>query len=164
MAGEADVADLALLLGLLGRLNPAAGGEDHVRIGLVDDLVELPQIDHVGIESPQAVFEVLHGGFLIPAVMLGHEEDSVAIAVLQGFAHEHLGPPLVVLPCVVHERDAHVDGRANKADRLPVVLDLSDVMAAEPEDGDVPPGPAEHAGGHLLQQTDRKSRKATDLL
>ena len=51
MAGESDEAYLALFFGEVGRFDAAAGGEDHFRILVVDDFMELPQIDHIGTQA-----------------------------------------------------------------------------------------------------------------
>ena len=53
--GEADVPNLALLLRQLRGLDAAARREDHVGIGVVDALMEHPQIDTVSSEAPQTV-------------------------------------------------------------------------------------------------------------
>ena len=51
VAGEADVADLARLLRLEQRLHGAAFGEDAVGIVEADDLVELHEVDAVGLRG-----------------------------------------------------------------------------------------------------------------
>ena len=59
VAGEADEADLAGLRASSERLHRAALGEDAVRVVEADDLVELHQIDVVGLEPPQRLVELL---------------------------------------------------------------------------------------------------------
>ena len=126
-----------MLLGQVGRFDAAVGSEDHLRVVVVDDLVELPEIDHVGLESAEAVFEVLHGRLLVAAVVLGHQEGLVAVAILEGLAHDLFGSSVVVFPGVVQERDTHVDGLAGQADADALVAVTADVVAAQAEDRDV---------------------------
>jgi len=53
MSCESDEADLALLPGQIGRLDSAVDREDHLRVFLAHDFVELPQIDHIGPQAAQ---------------------------------------------------------------------------------------------------------------
>ena len=66
----------------------------------------------IGLEPPQAVFEVrlrVDGG---PAAALGHEEDLVAATALRDrLAHALLGGAVVIVPGVVEEGDSLVDAR-----------------------------------------------------
>ena len=71
VAGEADVAHLAGLLGLDHRLHGAALGEDAVRILEADDLVELQQVDVVGLEPPQRFVDLLAAASLVrPSILV----------------------------------------------------------------------------------------------
>ena len=60
----------------------------------------------------------LVGGRFGPAVDLGHQEHFLAVAVPQGLAHADLALAVVVVPAVVHEVDAVVDGGADDPDAL----------------------------------------------
>ena len=66
----------------------------------------------------------------------------------EGPAHELLGAPVVVVPGVVEEGDALVQGGVHEPDRFQVVLDGADVPAPDPDDGDPLPGATEEAGGN----------------
>src|SRR5690606_26330778 len=92
VAGEADVAHLALLLREVGRLDPAARREDAVRILVVDALVEHPEIDDVGLQTAKAVLEMLHRRLLVAAMVLRHEVDLLAPA-----AFERVSQPALAL-------------------------------------------------------------------
>ena len=52
---------------------------------------------------------------LCAAVDFCHQEDALSIAVLQGLSHANLTGALVVVPAVVHEVDAVIDGGADDA-------------------------------------------------
>src|SRR6201999_2969459 len=134
---EADIADLAGLAGGDGGLNGAAGGEDAVGILVADDLVELDQIDGVSAQTAHRLLELAVELLLGAAVHLGHQEDLVAIAVAQGLAHADLAGALVVVPAVVHEGDAAIDGLADEGDAgRGVERLLADVVAAQADGGD----------------------------
>ena len=76
----------------------------------------------VGLEPAQAVLQVRLRLLGRAAADLGHQEDLVAAAPLgQGLAHPLLGDAVVVVPAVVHEGDAFVDGPLDQAHGLLVV-------------------------------------------
>ncbi len=58
VAGEAEKANLALLLGLEGAFDRTTAVEDPVGVVVVDDFVKLPEIEVVGAQTSQAVLEV----------------------------------------------------------------------------------------------------------
>ena len=132
VAGEAEEADLAVLQGLEAGVDGPVLGEDPVGVVVVDDLVELPEVEVVGLEPAEAVLQVRLGLLGGPAADLGHEEDLVAAAPLgQGLAHPLLGDAVVVVPAVVHEGDAFVDGPLDQPEALLLILVPGAVVAAE---------------------------------
>ena len=62
--------------------------------------------------------DLLGGGLFGAAVDLGHQEDLLAVAVAQGLAHADFADAVVIVPAVVHEGDAAVDGGADDLDAL----------------------------------------------
>ena len=116
-----------------------------------DDLVELDEVDDVGLEAAHGLLKLLVVLDLGAAVDLGHEEDLRAIAVAESLAHADLTDAVVVVPAIVHEGDAAVDGGADEADGVGGVGLLADMEAAETDGGDALAGGAEvavdHAGG-----------------
>ena len=92
------------------------------------------QVDHVGLQALEGLVDLLGGRLLGAAVDLGHEEDLLAVAVAQGLAHADLAAAVVVVPAVVHEVDAGVDGGADDLDALLLVLLPADVVAAQADD------------------------------
>ena len=61
----------------------AVGSEDHFGIVVVDDFVDLPEIEMIGLQPAQRFFQLLHGDVFAAAVGadLGHEERLVALAL-----------------------------------------------------------------------------------
>ena len=57
--------------------------DDPFRVIVVVDLVELPEVEDIGFESSQAIFEMFAGSCCIAGAVLGHEEDFFAFAVLR---------------------------------------------------------------------------------
>jgi hypothetical protein len=149
VAGEADEAHLARFLGRQDRLQRPARGEDPVGVLQPDDLVELQQVDHVGLQPPEGLVELLGGGLPGPAVDLGHQEDLLAVAVAQGLAHADFAAAVVIVPAVVHEGDAGVDGGADDLDAVLLVLLPADMVAAQADDRHLLPGPAQRAIAHV---------------
>ena len=141
--GEPEEADLALLLGLEGVLECSSRLEDPLGVVVVVDLVELPEVEVIGLEPAQAVFEVGLGVLGGPAAALGHEEDLVAPAPLRDrLAHPVLGLPVHVIPGVVEERDPFIDGALDQTDGILLVLRHRGVEPAQADHGDLLAGPA----------------------
>ena len=121
VAGKADVAELALFLGLHEAFHGPALGEDPVGIIEAQDLVVLHEVDMVGAQAQERLVDLLEGFLLGPPVHLGHQEDLVAVAILrQGRAHAQFRAAFVVVPTIVHEGDAPVDPFVDQPGRLVV--------------------------------------------
>ena len=144
VAGEADEAHLALLLGLVERLQDAALGVGQLGIVVEGDAVDLPQVEMVGLQPAQRLLEHLQRQVRAAAVRadLGHQEDLVAPA-LEGPAQPVLGSAVLVLPAVVEEGDAGVDGLVDEPDRLVDGLEVAEVVAADTEGRHLDPGATE---------------------
>ena len=123
VAGESDEADLALLLGFQQRFGGAAGADEEVGIVGETDAVDLPEVDVVGLQPAQALFEHLRGERGVAAVGadLGHQEGLVAPA-LEALAQPVFGLAPAVLPAAVIEGDAAVESRVDKLDRGLLIL------------------------------------------
>jgi hypothetical protein len=63
-------------------------------------------------------------------VDLSHEEHPLAVAVAQGLTHAQLTAALVVIPTVVHKRDAPVDGPSNQGDAVLLVRRQANMIPA----------------------------------
>ena len=132
-----------------GRVDRAVVGEDAVGVFHADDFVELDEVDVVGAEAGEGLFELLVVLGDGAAVELGHEEDFLAVAVLEGFAHAEFGGAVVVVPAVVHEGDAVVDGGVDDLEAVFGIGLLAEVEAAEADGGDGFAGGAELAVDHV---------------
>ena len=150
------------LPGIVKRLDCAAGSEDAVRIVHADDLVHLHQIDMIGLEPLERLLDLMGGGLLITPIDFGHQENLLPVAISQGFAHTHFAVAVVIIPAVVHEVDAVVDGRANEANSLGIVLWIPDVIPAQPDNRDLLAGAAEYAVLHRVLGVGRFRRPCGD--
>src|SRR5207245_10250932 len=92
VAGKADEADLALLLRAIERLEHAALGVRQLGIVVVDDAVDLPQVQVIGLQPPQRLLEHLQCELPAPAVCtdLGHQYNLVAASPVRA-PQESLG-------------------------------------------------------------------------
>ena len=143
VAGEADEANLAGFLGFESRFE-AALFEDPVGIVVVDHFVELPEIEVVGLEATEGLVEIAQRTGVVAFAVLGHEEDLIAAVIhFQSFAHDLFGVAVVIVPGVVEEGEAFVDGGVHDADGFRVFLDAADVPAAEAGHRDLYAGAAE---------------------
>jgi len=109
-AGEADEPRLPLLLRLIERLEDATLGVRELRVVVVDDAVDLPQVEVIGPEPSKRLLEHAEGELAAAPVRadLRHQENLVA-PPLERLAQPVLGLAVVVLPAVVEERDAGID-------------------------------------------------------
>jgi hypothetical protein len=137
--GKSDVADFARLLRFQERGVRSVFIEDPVRVFEPDNLVMLHEVDAVGFEAAQRFMELFHGFFFRAAIDLGHEKDFVAVAIAEGFAHADFARAVVVVPRVVHEIDAAIDGLAN---------DFHAELFADALQADVPASQSD--GGHFF--------------
>ena len=147
--GEADEAHLSLLLGFAQRLSRAVGADEQVGIVVEGDAVNLPEVEMIGLQPAQRLFQHLHRQSRLAAVGadLGHQEDLVATA-LQAFAHPDLRLAAVVLPAVVEEGDAAVDGLLHEANRCLLVGRVAQVMATHTQGRDLDVALSELAKGN----------------
>src|SRR6201999_636552 len=78
-------------------------------------------------------------------VDFGHQENLVAITIAQRLAHAGFAGAIaiVVIPTVVHESQAAINGRAHDANAFRLILDLADVRAAQADAGNFFAGAAE---------------------
>ena len=114
-------------------------------------LVDLPQVEIVGAQAPQRVFELAHRDSGVAAVRadLRHQEHTVTAV------RDRLGPcavsleTIVVVPGVVHERDAGIDRSMGEPHRGAVGIRHPEVPAAEAEARDAFTRSAERPGGDI---------------
>ena len=154
VSGDADVAGLALALQL------AHGGQ-----GFVDDLVggtelgvvDLQEIDVVGLEAAEGVLDTLGDGGggeveLVDTVAaaLGGEDHAVAMAG-EAFAQARFGEREAVVRRDVEEVDAAIDGvvhGVNRFSRVGFAEDIAEWRGSETDEGEGERGGAELTDGH----------------
>ena len=70
------------------------------------------------VSKAQALIDLIGGGLPGATVDLRHQKHPLAIAVAQRVTHPDLALAVVVVPAVVHEAHAVVDGGADERYRL----------------------------------------------
>ena len=129
---KADVADFARFLGVHRGLQRGVGRKDAVGIVQANHLMELHQVNVVRLQPRQAFVELLVVfGFGAP-VVLGHQEHFLPIAArCERLAHAYFAFALVVVPAIVHEVDAPVNGGMDEADAFLFGVLLADMEPAQ---------------------------------
>src|SRR5205823_758082 len=113
---EADIPDLAGSLCVDKRTIGAFVVEDSMRIVIAQDLVMLHEIDAIGLQPLERLVELPHRFRVRSPVDLRHQKGLLPVAVPERVSHAGLTRAVVVVPAVVHEVDATVDGRSNDPD------------------------------------------------
>ena len=146
VAAEADEADLALLLRLIERLEHAALGVGQLGIVVVDDAVDLPHVQVIGLQPPQRLLEHRKGEPPAPAVRadLGHEDDLVP-PTPECPPEQVFRLAVVIFPGVVEEGDAGIHRLVDEADRLVRGGEIAEVVTAHTQ------------GRHLGARTTQRS-------
>ena len=115
VSGESDRPHFPLLLSLQQRLSRAARGEDQVRISFVNHFVDLPDVQVIGLQSPQRFFQLLHGHIFAASVSadFGHDHGLVALPFQRGAQH-FFAVTVVIVPGIVEEVDARIHRHARR--------------------------------------------------
>src|SRR5262249_53329368 len=112
----------------------------------VDDLVKLPEVEMIGLQPAQAVFQVGLGVLSGAPAALGHEEDLVAsISLRDRLSHPLFGTAVVVVPRVVEEGDSFIDCALDEPDAVVFVGMDATVEAPQSDERDSLPGGSEGA-------------------
>jgi hypothetical protein len=143
VAGESDEADFALFLRFLERLGGAIFSDEEVRIVIESHPVDLPEVKMIGLQAAQGFFEHLQGEGSVTTVRAGfrHQKNFVAAAFETG-SHPDFGFSAAILPAIVVEGNASIDGLMNDLDRSFLVRSLAKMMASEAEGGNLNIGAA----------------------
>ena len=101
----------------------------------VDTLMDLPQVQVIGPQTPQRLLELAHGDRRVAAVRADfrHQEDRVP-PIGDGASHPALTLPFVVLPGVVEEVDPGIDRFMNDSHGFGNGPGLAKVIASETDD------------------------------
>ena len=145
MAGETDIADFPGFFCGQYRFQRAAGTEYLFRVGHADDFMELQQVDGLGLQPSHRFFKLLICSFGGMGVDFGHQEDFIAVAVLQRFPHSDFTGAFVVIPAIVHESNAVINGIAHYPDTFIFAYPGADVKSAQTDSGHFLTGAAQDA-------------------
>ncbi len=148
VARKTCVSDLAGFLCLLESFDSTALGEAAICILHAQVLVDLHQIDVVRLQPLKRFVNLCGGGLPCTSVDLGHQKHFGTVAIAQGLAHPYFALTVMVIPAVIHEGDAEIDGRANQVDAVLLFFHEPNVVAthaqrAYPFSG-TPECPVEH--------------------
>ena len=100
--------------------------------------VNLPEVQVVGLQSAERLFEHLRGKRSVATVGadLCHQEDLVA-PTFKAQAEPGLSFAAIVFPRIAVKRDTTVEGAVNDMDRSLLVLGATKMVAAQAECGDL---------------------------
>ena len=123
-----------------------------LRVVVIDDFMDLPEVQLVPLQPLQRPFQLLYRYFLVTTMgaYLGHEEDFVAPS------GERAGQPVlglagVILPPGVEEVDSIVDGLVDDVHDLFDRVGIAQVVPAQAQRQDLHAGFAQRASGnHIL--------------
>jgi hypothetical protein len=120
----------------------------------------LKQIDAIGLEALEGHVNLTRGQILSSRIDLGHQKHFIAIAApRERVPHANLTAALVVIPGIVHEGDAAVNSRMNKAYAFAFRHRcFGNMRAAEPDRGDCFAGLPQFAIEHFTFQLAWRSR------
>src|ERR1022692_1342246 len=118
VTGESDVANLARFLGLQNGFHGSALRKYAIGIIEANDFMMLHQIDVVCLEAFQTSFDLPLRNLFSAAINFCHQKYLLTISVFQGLTHPHFTLAFVVVPTVIHERNAAINGGAHQADAL----------------------------------------------
>src|SRR5258708_8668282 len=132
VSGESHKSRLAILLCFGQRLRRSIWPNEELRVILESHSVNLPQIEMVGLQTPQRLFEHLQSQACISPVRTRFRHQKYFVtASLQPSSHPELGLASPVFPAVVVESNSFVDGFLNNADRSLLIGRVAPVMTAK---------------------------------
>src|SRR5207244_9566850 len=104
------------------------------------------EIDTVGPQPPERLVELPRRFRVRSPVDLRHQKDLLPVAIAERLSHAGLARAVVVVPAVVQEVDATVDGRSNDPEaELLVDPFQSEMPASKADRGDSFSCPAQRA-------------------
>jgi len=151
VAGEADVADFARLLGRHNGFVRAALSEVAVGIFEPDVFVKLDEINDIDLKAAEGFIDVPGGSLARTAIELGHQKDAFAVTIAERLAHEDFALAGVIVAGVIEEGEAAIYSASDDADALVLVLRYTDMEATEPDGGHLFAGRAELAVDHTVR-------------
>src|SRR6266852_8811057 len=113
-------------------------------------IVELQEIDGIGLEAPQRLVNLAGCAFAGAGVKLGHQESLLAVSVAQGLAHADFAGAAVIVPAVIEEIDAFIERGANDANAFLLVALTAEMVSTQADAGHVLAGVAQRAVGNTV--------------
>jgi hypothetical protein len=108
-----------------------------MRIVVPEDLVVLHEIDAIGPQPVERLIELPRRFRIRSPVDLRHQKNPLPVAIAERVSHAGLARAVVVVPAVVQEVDAAIDGRSNDPE-AELLIDLwqGEVPASKANCGD----------------------------
>src|SRR6516165_1381074 len=128
---ESNEANLASFLRSKNSLESPTRGEDLIWIGIANHLVELQQVNVVSPKAPERFLELAGGAGLCASIDFRHQEGFFTITILEGFPHTNFALSAVVVPAVVQEVDAFIEGLSNNCEALAGIGLLTEVITTD---------------------------------
>jgi hypothetical protein len=94
-------------------------------------LVILNQIDVIRLETLQRFVNLPRRRVFRPAVEFGHQKYLLPVTIAQRRTHPLLALTEIIIPAVIHEVDAAIDGAPNNPDRHFGIGRMAEVIAAQ---------------------------------
>ena len=116
--GEPDKPHLAFFARLFQILQGTSGREDPLRIVHANDLMNLDQVQMIGLQAAEGLLQLLPGRRHRAPIDLGHQERLLAVAVTERFAHSNLTQAAVVVPAVIQEINPGIERHAHNPARF----------------------------------------------
>jgi hypothetical protein len=122
----------------------------------LDHLVQLPQVQVVGLKPLQTLIENLEALLLAPTfpamrTKLGHQKNLLTAGTCQRLTHQHLAAPVVVVPGIVEKVNALIDRAVHDPDRFLVVLKVTNMGPAQCDERYFFPGLAQWSSWHVAR-------------
>src|SRR3954470_11960136 len=110
MPSKADKTHFALLFRLLQSLGGAIRPHEQLGIVIECDAMNLPEIEMVGLQTPQRLLKHPHCEIFVASVRayFGHQEDPFPLAT-QRRTHPVFGFSAMIFPAIIEKCDAAVD-------------------------------------------------------
>lgn len=132
--------DLSLLLCLGEGFENTVVRVDQLGVIVEDDLVNLPDIEMIGLQPVERCLQHAHRSFWTRVRGEGAHHDDVVSFAFEGDAELLFAEAFVKLPGIVEDVDAVVDGFANHIVHLSLVRNGAEMEAAHAEDGTLEAG------------------------
>src|ERR1700730_2309400 len=132
MPRESNKAHLPLFLSGQQRLGCSIRSKDQVRVVVIHNFMDLPQVQMIGLQAPQRLFQLIHGDVFTASVRahLRHHKRLVAFT-FQCHSQAFFAHAVMVFPAVIEKIDPRIQRSRNQLRRFLVFFDRSKVITAD---------------------------------